>query len=43
MLRHWAEGLPDPAGIARFLDEMHPLGSDLLISPGESHRSGKTE
>lgn len=26
MLKNWAEGLPDPAGIARFLDQMHPLG-----------------
>lgn len=26
MLRNWADGLPDAAGIAKFLDQMHPLG-----------------
>lgn len=27
MLREWAASLPDPAAIARFLDELHPLGA----------------
>jgi meso-butanediol dehydrogenase/(S,S)-butanediol dehydrogenase/diacetyl reductase len=26
MLRNWAAGLPDPAGIARVLDQIHPIG-----------------
>jgi meso-butanediol dehydrogenase / (S,S)-butanediol dehydrogenase / diacetyl reductase len=26
MLRNWADGLSDPVGIARFLDQIHPLG-----------------
>jgi len=26
MLRNWVSGQPDPAGIERYLDEIHPLG-----------------
>jgi NAD(P)-dependent dehydrogenase (short-subunit alcohol dehydrogenase family) len=26
MLRRWADGLPNPAAVARFLDQIHPLG-----------------
>jgi enoyl-[acyl-carrier-protein] reductase (NADH) len=26
MLRQWASEQPDPSGISRYLDEIHPLG-----------------
>lgn len=43
--RSWADGLPDPVGNARFLDEMHPLGycpeGDVIADAAVFLLSGK--
>jgi NAD(P)-dependent dehydrogenase (short-subunit alcohol dehydrogenase family) len=45
MLRRWAEGLSDPAAIARFLDQLHPLGycpeGDVIADAAVFLLSGK--